>query len=580
MTRSRVAPDGNADECHASGSSSPWIRTCSGSQAGARSTSICETEPRWSDQSSRQSSRAGVPAMMSCPRTVQASSARGRTKTSSATDRGDSASNTRRLAVPGIPPPGPDEPPGPLPALAHGVQLVEDRRSSGRRSRSRRAGGSPGSTRRPRTAPAHAPGTAAGRTATPSAIVTTTRVASPGALRPIALHGIALHVDQLQARVQLGLQRCRRGGDPARAGTSVVQLIIEPARYRRSATRRRSTSVVAADPGARPGADLAAIACVAQLDVEAAGLAVDLPEAESDGSSAGIGPRRMPRWLEATHPRGSSSSRHGRIHGGQAQREPAAARMRARLLLPVDAATPARGPTPSIRSTAPPESRAPTAGAAPASHEDGRGPRLERELDRPGRPGADDQLRPAAEEARLPSRPVAGPDQPGRPPPAAPSAGSRRAASTSASNSRGESTRSPVPGGKYFVTSFAGTRTRTTSGPASATPPPIVRTAAHTSPIRSPARGRPASLCDAGPAPPCAVPRLLRRPDRRPATLDAFAAGLHTLKSIHFIGLNFANFTRFTMASFARFIRPDFWCELDVTRATIDVLDPFNGFEP
>ena len=42
----------------------------------------------------------------------------------------------------------------------------------------------------------------------------------------------------------------------------------------------------------------------------------------------------------------------------------------------------------------------------------------------------------------------------------------RPAALTLASKSEGDSTRSPVPGGKYRVTSRDGTRTRTTSGPA------------------------------------------------------------------------------------------------------------------
>ena len=46
------------------------------------------------------------------------------------------------------------------------------------------------------------------------------------------------------------------------------------------------------------------------------------------------------------------------------------------------------------------------------------------------------------------------------------SAVSRRAASTRASNSLGDITRSPVPAGNSFVTSFAGTGTRTTSEPA------------------------------------------------------------------------------------------------------------------
>ncbi len=246
----------------------------------------------------------------------------------------------------------------------------------------------------------------------------------------------------------------------------------------------------------------------------------------ADAPLAGCHP--PPRQLEL---------QHGRLDGRQPQGEPAPARVRPRLLLPIepDGLLAGRGVDP--QHGRPRNRGAPTAGGRPVPTRMAGVHGSSGNSDRPGRPGPDDQLGPAAEQSRFPSGAVARPDQPGRRRPAAhrPSPAARPPPATS--NSRAESTRSSVPGGKIFVTSFAGTGTRTTSDPASATPPPIVRTAAHTSPIRSPARGRPASLCDAGPAPLCAVPRLLRRPDRRPATLDASAAGLHTLKSIHFIGL-------------------------------------------
>ena len=93
-------------------------------------------------------------------------------------------------------------------------------------------------------------------------------------LDPIAPDRRALHVDQLQARVQLGLQP-----------SGVAGIDLHPPFRRPVDDSRRAPSVRAkvdlrgpAHPGARPWDRPGPVPRVAQLDVEAAGLALDFPE--------------------------------------------------------------------------------------------------------------------------------------------------------------------------------------------------------------------------------------------------------------------------------------------------------------
>ncbi len=209
--------------------------------------------------------------------------------------------------------------------------------------------------------------------------------------------------------------------------------------------------------------------------------AVDLPEVErrvlgrhrpaADAPLAGCDP--PPRQLQL---------QQGRIDGRKSQGEPAPARVRPRLELPVDPDDLLARRAPRARARRRPCPAPPTAGATPGP------PRMAGVhgssgiLRRSRRHGADDQLGAAAEQSRVPSSPVSRPDQPGHRRPAAcrPPSAARRPPAIRIPGATAPAARSPA--GKTFVTSFAGIRTRrTTSGPAARADTPAIGASASAS---------------------------------------------------------------------------------------------------